>query len=476
MSNPVAGPATSAAAALAPASSSPLGAVDLRALRDAVSGQVLVDGDAGYDAARGLHNTHYDRKPAAIVRPADAIDVSRTVQTAHELGLELAVKSGGHSVAGHSATDGGILLDMRTLNAVDIDPIRWVGSAQGGATAGEYTMAAHAHGMATPFGDTLSVGLGGLTLGGGIGWLARKHGMTIDNLLEADIVTADGRMVTVSEESDPDLFWAIRGGGGNFGIVTRFRYRLHPVEIVTGGALFLPLSQQVLRGLIDASVEAPDELTQISFVMPLPPAPFLPPELVGTPAIAVMPVFSGPLDEGAAAMAPFRALAKPYADLIGPMPYPAQYQFTSGGEEPSVGVLRSSFLPDLTEGGIDAIVERHSNPVPGMAFTQLRVLGGAMGRVPAGATAFAHRDATVMASVITGTSEEHYDEAVAWTEAYQAELSEGSTGVYSNFLADEGAGRLAKAYPGATYERLVQVKRRVDPDNFFHGNHNIRPS
>jgi FAD/FMN-containing dehydrogenase len=476
MSNQTVGAATSAPVALAPASSSPVAAADLRALRDAVSGQVLVDGDAGFDAARGLHNSHYDRKPAAIVRPADAIDVARTVQTAHELGLELVVKSGGHSVAGHSATDGGILLDMRTLNAVDIDPIRWVGSAQGGTTAGEYTMAAHAHGMATPFGDTLSVGLGGLTLGGGIGWLSRKHGMTIDNLLEADIVTADGRLVTVSEESDPDLFWAIRGGGGNFGIVTRFRYRLHPVEIVTGGALFLPLSREVLRGLVDASVEAPDELTQISFVMPLPPAPFLPPELVGTPAIAVMPVFSGPLDQGEAAMAPFRALAKPYADLIGPMPYPAQYQFTSGGEEPSVGVLRSSFLPDLTEAAIDAIVERHSNPVPGMAFTQLRVLGGAMARVPAGATAFAHREATVMASVITGTTEEHYADAVAWTEAYHGELSEGSTGVYSNFLADEGAARLAQAYPGATYERLVQVKRRVDPDNFFHGNHNIRPS
>jgi FAD/FMN-containing dehydrogenase len=474
MSNTAAGTATSAA--LAPASSSPFGASDLRALRDAVTGQILVDGDPGYDAARGLHNSHYDRKPAAIVRPADAIDVARTVQTAHELGLELVVKSGGHSVAGHSATDGGILLDMRTLNGVDIDPIRWVGSAQGGTTAGEYTMAAAVHGMATPFGDTLSVGLGGLTLGGGVGWLARKHGMTIDNLLEADIVTADGRLVTVSEESDPDLFWAIRGGGGNFGIVTRFRYRLHPVEIVTGGALFLPLTREVLRGLIDASVEAPDDLTQISFVMPLPPAPFIPAELVGTPAVAVMPVFSGPLDEGEAAMAPFRALAKPYADLIGQMPYTAQYQFTSGGEGASVGVLRSSFLPDLAESAIDAIVERHSNPVPGMAFTQLRVLGGAMARVPAGATAFAHRDATVMASVITGTTEEHYDAAVAWTEAYHAELSEGSTGVYSNFLADEGTGRLAQAYPGATYERLVQVKRRVDPENFFHGNHNIRPS
>jgi FAD/FMN-containing dehydrogenase len=477
MSNPAAANATSSRTAdLAPDSAGPLRDADLRALRDAVSGEVLVDGDPGYDAVRGLHNTHYDRRPAAIVRPGDAIDVSRAVLTARELGLELAVKSGGHSVAGHSATDGGILIDMRTLNGVDIDPIRWVGAAQGGTTAGEYTMAAHAHGMATPLGDTLSVGLGGLTLGGGVGWLARKHGMTIDNLLEADLVTADGRLVTVSEEADPDLFWAIRGGGGNFGIVTRFRYRLHPVEVVTGGALFLPLSRDVLRGLIDASVEAPEALTQISFVMPLPPAPFIPTELVGTPAVVVMPVFSGPLDEGAAAMAPFRALAKPYADLLGPMPYPAQYQFTSGGEGASVGVLRSSFVPDLTDGAIDAIVERHSAPAPVMGFTQLRVLGGAMARVPAGATAFAHRDATIMATIVSGTTEEGYGEAVAWTDAYHAELSEGSTGVYSNFLADEGTARLAQAYPGATYERLVQVKRRVDPENVFRGNHNIDPS
>ncbi len=475
MSNPATPVAGARSAAAAPVSSSPLGAADLRALRDAVSGEVLVAGDPRFDAVRGLHNTHYSRTPAAIVRPADAIDVSRAVLTARELGLELAVKSGGHSVAGHSSTDGGILIDMRTLNAVDIDPIRWVGSAQGGTTAGEYTLAAHAHGMATPFGDTLSVGLGGLTLGGGIGWLARKHGMTIDNLLEADLVTADGRLVSVSEESDPDLFWAIRGGGGNFGIVTRFRYRLHPVEIVSGGALFLPLSREVLRGLVDASMAAPEALTQISFVMRMPPAPFVPAELVGTPSVVVMPVFSGPLDEAAAAMAPFRALATPLIDMVGPMPYPAQYQFTAEGEAPSAGVLRSSFLPDLNDAALDAIVERHSSSAPGMPMLQLRVLGGAMARVPADATAFAHRDTPVMATVITGTTEDHYAEALAWTEAYHAELSVGSTGVYSNFLAEE-AGRLSQAYPGATYERLVQVKRRVDPQNVFRGNHNIDPS
>jgi FAD/FMN-containing dehydrogenase len=447
---------------------------DLRSLRDALRGQVLVDGDPGYDAARGVHNTHYDRRPVAIVRPADAIDVSRAVLTARELGLELAVKSGGHSVAGHSATDG-LLVDMRSLNAVDIDPVRRVGTAQGGATAGEYTLAAHAHGFATPFGDTLSVGLGGLTLGGGIGWLARRHGLAIDNLLEVDLVTADGRLVTVSEDADPDLFWAIRGGGGNFGIVTRFRYRLHPVEMVTGGALFLPLSAQVLRDLVDVSVAAPDELTQISFVMPIPPAPFVPAELVGRPSVVVMPVHSGDLEAGAAAMAPFRAIAAPLMDMVGPMPYPAQYRFTAEGEAPAPGIVRSTFLPGLDAAAIDAIVARYEDPSAPIAMTQLRVLGGAFGRVPASATAFAHRDAVVMASIIAPVIGE-WEPAVASVEAYHRELSGQSIGVYANFMADEGEARLHQAYPGATYERLVQVKRRVDPQNVFHGNHNIRPS
>ena len=215
---------------------------ELRAIRAAIGGRVLVAGDPGYEQARGAHNTHYDRLPALIVRPESAIDVARAVVTARDLDLEIAVRGGGHSVAGHSTSDGGMLIDLGALRAIDIDPVRGVGSAQGGATAGEYTWAANQHGFATPFGDTGSVGLGGLTLGGGIGWLARKHGMTIDNLLEVDLVTADGHLVTVNESSDPDLFWAVRGGGGNFGIATRFRYRLHPVNMVTGGMLVLPLT------------------------------------------------------------------------------------------------------------------------------------------------------------------------------------------------------------------------------------------
>ncbi len=450
-----------------------LSGADLRALRAAVNGRVLVAGDPGYDDARGVHNTHFLRQPAVIVRPESAIDVSRAVTTARELGLEIAVKGGGHSVAGHSSTDG-LLIDLGAMRAIDVDPVRGIGSAQGGATAGEYTAAAGQQGFATPFGDTGSVGLGGLTLGGGIGWLARKHGLTIDSLVEVDLVTADGRLVTVSEAADPDLFWAVRGGGGNFGIATRFRYRLHPVDVVTGGMLVLPLTAQVLRDLVDASVAAPEELTQITFVMGLPPAPFVPPQAVGMPAVVVMPVHAGSIEDGTAAMAPFRAIATPLADMVGPMPYPAMYQLTAEGEQRGPGVVRSAFLPDLDDTAINAIVERHHGPQGALAMTQLRILGGAMARVPADATAFAHRDATVMASVIAH-GEGDYAELRAYAESYHADLSGGATGVYANFVGDEAAGRIHAAYPGATFERLVQVKRRVDPDNVFHANHNIRP-
>ena len=447
---------------------------DLRAVRASIGGLVLVAGDAGYDDARGAHNTHYDRKPAMIVRPETAIDVARAVVTARDLDLEIAVKGGGHSVAGHSTSDGGMLIDLGAMRAIDIDPVRGIGSAQGGATAGEYTWAANQLGFATPFGDTGSVGLGGLTLGGGIGWLARKHGLTIDSLVEVDLVTADGHLITVNEDDDPDLFWAVRGGGGNFGIVTRFRYRLHPVNMVTGGMLVLPLTQQVLRDVVDASVAAPEELTQITFVMGLPPAPFVPAEAVGMQAVIVMPVHAGPLEDGAAAMAPFRSIATPLADMVGPMPYPAMYQLTAAGEQPGPGVIRSSFMPDLDAAAIDTIVERHRGPQGDLAMTQLRVLGGAVARVPAGATAFAHRDATVMASVLAH-GEAPYEDLKAYAESYHAELSGRSTGVYSNFVGEEDASRLHAAYPGATFERLVQVKRRVDPENVFHANHNIRP-
>jgi len=443
-------------------------------LRDALGRDAIIPGDAGFESGRMAHNLVYDRRPAAIVRPTGALEVARAVLTARELGLDIAVRGGGHSLAGLSTTDGGLLIDLSAMRDVEIDPVRWTGTAQGGATAGEYTTAAARHGFATPFGDTGSVGIGGLTLGGGIGWLARKHGMTIDSLLSIDLVTADGELRTVSEASDPDLFWAIRGGGGNFGIATRFKFRLHPVSMVLGGMLALPLSERVLLDVVDASMAAPDELTQISMIMNLPPMPFVPAEFHGVPAVVMMPVYAGDLEAGQAALAPFRSIAKPIADMVGPMPYPAMYQLSAQAEAPSAEVIRSSFLSGLDLDAAEALVDHHRSPEGRATMTQLRVLGGAMGRVPADATAFAHRGSPVMAAVLAAVPTTR-EEAESRAQGLLDRISGNATGVYSNFLGEEGQARVHDAYPRATYERLVAVKRRVDPENVFHANQNIKP-
>jgi FAD/FMN-containing dehydrogenase len=297
--------------------------------------------------------------------------------------------------------------------------------------------------------------------------------MTIDNLVAAEVVLADGSIVTASEREHSDLFWAIRGGGGNFGIVTRFQYRLHPVDTVIGGALFLPATKATLRGLVDAAKAAPDELTMIAFVMQAPPLPMIPAEAHGQLVLMILPVYAGDLEEGQKAMAPFRALAEPVADLVGPMPYVGMYQLLADAAAPAADVTRSLFAHDLDDAAIGTILERMARP-SGMTLTQLRVFGGAMARVPNDATAFAHRDKDVQVTIINiyeGDRAPHE----AWTDEYFRALAPIADGVYSNFLQNEGEARIRDAYPEGTFERLVNVKRRYDPTNLFHLNQNIRP-
>ena len=391
-------------------------------------------------------------------------------------GLELAVRAGGHSI--HSATDGGLVVDLSAMKGLHIDPERRLAWAQPGLTAGEYTTAAAAHGLATPFGDTGSVGLAGLTLGGGIGWLVRKHGLTIDSLVSVELVTADGRIVTASERRNPDLFWAVRGGGGNFGIVTRFVFRLHPVGTVLAGALFLPVTREVLAGLVAAGENAPEELTTITFIMATPPLPFVPQDLHFKPSVIVMFVHaSDDIAAGQAALAPFRALATPLAEGVFPMPYPGIYDFTAEGGKPGPGVIRSVMLDGLDDDAIDTILARVAAPSTPGAITEIRVLGGAMARVPADATAFAQRDARVLFALITSfqdPAEAPIHEA--WTQEYFEAIAAKGTGVYSNFLAAEGEARIREAFPGSTYERLAEVKRAYDPTNLFKLNQNIAPA
>jgi FAD/FMN-containing dehydrogenase len=449
--------------------------LDVAGFAAGIAGTVIRPEDDSYETARLVHNRTIDRYPSLIVKAANATDVARTVVFARDSGLELAIRGGSHSLAGYGTSDGGIVLDLSGMKGLHIDPERRLAWAQAGLTAGEYSAAAAAHGLATPFGDTGSVGLSGLTLGGGIGWLVRKYGLAIDALVSVEIVTADGRLITASEKEHSDLFWAVRGGGGNFGVVTRFQFRLYPVGLIFGGALFMPPTKEVLRSLGPIAASAPEELTTISVLMAAPPAPFIPAELHGKPTLAIMFVYDGDAEAGQAAIEPFRQVATPMAELVMPMPYPGIYKMLEDAEQPAMGVHRSLFLDTLDDDAVDAILE-HTAAAPA-TMTQIRILGGAMARVPAGATAFAHRDAGVMVIIIKQF--QHAAEAPihqASIEAYFEALRPGATGVYANFLEAEGEARVHEAYPDLTYRRLANVKRRYDPTNLFRLNQNIRPA
>jgi FAD/FMN-containing dehydrogenase len=449
--------------------------ISIPRLRDRFDGRVTAPGDAGYDQARKVFYGKWDRRPAAIVRPADAAEVAQVVGLARDTGLQLAVRSGGHSLAGHSVADGGIVLDLSQLTALEVDRERRSAWAQAGLTAGAYTAAVGADGLVTGFGDTGSVGIGGLTLGGGVGYLVRKHGLTIDNLLAAEVVTADGRVLQVDHERHPDLFWAIRGGGGNFGVATRLRFRLHELPGIVGGMLLLPADAEVIEGFVAAAGAAPEELSGIANIMVAPPMPFVPPEAHGKLVMMAMLAYAGDAGAGERALAPFRVLAEPLADMVQPMPYAGLFEPQEDMEVVEESA-RSMFLDGFDHAAAETVAEHLQASTAPMAVAQLRVLGGAMARVPADATAFAHRDRPIMAGV--GAVYEHAADRPAhdaWADGFAAALRAGP-GVYVNFLSDEGPDRVREAYPGPTWDRLVEVKRRYDPHNLFHRNQNIPPA
>ena len=445
-------------------------------LRATLNGQVIGPDDPGYDEARTVFYGGIDRYPAAIVRPKDASDVSRVVTLARESNLELAVRSGGHSGAGHSITDGGILLDLAEMKNLEIDVSGRTAWAETGLTAGEYTAAVGAHGLATGFGDTGSVGIGGITLGGGVGFLVRKHGLTIDDLLAAEVVTADGELLHVDAETHPDLFWAIRGGGGNFGVATRFKFRLHEVDTIVGGMMILPATPEIIASFVAEAEAAPEELSTIANVMVAPPMPFLPDEVLGKLVIMALMAYAGEVDKGERAIAPFRALAEPIADMVRPMSYPEMYPPEEGDYHPTAAA-RTLFMDAVDRDVAQTIVEYLQASDAPMRVAQLRVLGGAMARVPVDATAFAHRSSRIMANV-AAFYEGPDDRATreAWVTDFAAALGGGDGGAYVNFLGEEGEARVRAAYPGKTWERLAEIKRRYDPENLFRLNQNIPPA
>lgn len=451
-------------------------AVAAERLATRLKGRIISAGHEDYDLVRGLAHSNWDHYPMLVARVADAADVAEVVDFARRNGLELAVRGGGHSVCGHSSSIGGVVVDLRDLKTLDIDTRAMTVWAASGLRAGEVTKALDAHQMVVGFGDSATVGIGGITLGGGVGYLSRQFGLTIDSVLAAEIVTAAGDILIVDKDHHPDLFWALRGGGGNFGVVTRFLYRLNALPSFTGGPLILPATPEVLAGFVAAAQTAPEALTTILMAMPAPPMPFLPPEMHGKTVLMGMMAYAGPADAAQHALAPFRALATPIADLVRPGPYSMMYMPEDPSMRPTLSV-RTLFTEGIDIAQAAEILAGVERSTAAMKIAQIRVLGGAVARVPADATAYAHRHEGILVGFLAldGSPENahHHD---AWATECVAALRGDARGTYVNFLGDEGLEALKASYPGDSWARLRQIKRRYDPANLFRRNHNIPPA
>ena len=446
----------------------------------AFRGQVITPDAPDYDRARKVFNASVDRHPALIVRPTDADDVALVIAHAQERGLPIVVRAGGHSLGGLSTSDGALILDLSAMRSVEIDASERTAWADAGILAGEYTAASHALGFVTPFGDTASVGVAGLTLGGGVGWLVRKHGMTIDSLLAVEIVTADGRRRIASATEEPDLFWAVRGAGANFGVVTRLQFRLYPLGNVLAGDILLPASRDVLRRLVPVLLAAPDELTAMPSIMLAPTDPAIPDQHHGQPVVYLLVAWSGSADAGERALAPLRALGSPISDTVTWKPYTALFSPVDRDEEPTFSISsRSVFLDSLDDARIEVIERRLTEAGAPDAVVQLRVLGGAMARVPGDHAAFGWREQPVLLWLSVWDAEISRAAANdAWNAAFRAELAAAGAGAasYVNFMGAEDADAVRDAYPAPAYARLRELKRRYDPDNVFRANQNIPPA
>jgi len=456
---------------------------DLDRLRDAIHGSVIEPGDERYDAARAIWNGAIDRRPACVARCTGVADVVAAVRFARERDLLVAVRAGGHGVGGHAICDGGLVIDLSPMKGIRVDPVARTARAEAGVLWGELDRETQLHGLATVGGIVTHTGIAGLTLGGGIGWLMRKHGVTVDNLLSADVVTAQGEMVTASEEENPDLFWGIRGGGGNFGIVTSFEYRLHPVgPVVLAGPVFHPHEDapEVLRFYREFIAAAPDELTTIFELSVAPPLPFLPEEVHGKPVVMVGACYAGSPDEGAEVVRPLKQYGRPIVDLLEPKPYTAlQSMFDPLVPHGWHRYWKAVEVPPLTDDAIDTLVEHSSAPTSPKSYTIVFQLGGALARVGEDETAFSQRDAAHNVNINAVWTEEDPDAErhIAWARGFFDAMQPHAGGrVYLNFLGEEGGNRVRQAYGAQNHERLVELKRAYDPTNFFRMNQNISPT
>ncbi len=453
-------------------------------LRTEFRGELIRPGDPGYDGARAVFNAMIDKRPALIARCTDAGDVIAAVGFAREHGLLLAVRGGGHNGPGLGTCDGGLVVDLAPMTGVRVDPQARTARVGGGCTWADVDHATHAFGLATPSGIISTTGVGGLTLGGGLGHLTRKCGLTIDNLLEADVVLADGQFVTASENEHPDLFWALRGGGGNFGVVTSFVFRLHPIDTVYAGPMFWPLERatDVMRWYREFITHAPDELNGFFAFLTVPPAAPFPEHLQGQKVCGIVWCYTGPLDHAEATFAPIRQqFGPPILDWVGPIPHPALQSMFDGLYAPGdQWYWKADFVNELTDEAIERHVEFGATLPTWKSTMHLYPIDGAAGRVAPDATAWNYRNAK-WGEVIVGVSPDPADNPamIAWTRAYwEATHPYSAGGAYVNMMmdaADEGEDRVRAAY-GANYDRLTRIKATYDPTNLFRVNQNIVPA
>ena len=449
-------------------------------LRASLRGDLVGPEDPAYDEARKVYNGMIDRRPAAIIRCADVADVIATVGLARDEGLDLSVRGGSHSVPGFGTNDGGVVCDLSGMRGLRVDPERRTVRAEGGCTWGDLDHAAHAFGLATTGGIISTTGIAGLTLGGGIGHLARGHGLSCDNLISADVVTADGQLVTASEENSDDLFWALRGGGGNFGVVTSLEYRLHPVGEIYGGPIFYPVERagELMRFYREFIAQAPEELGAFFAFQIAPPLPFIPEDRHGETMCLIVACWSGPIEEGEQAVRPLLDAAPVVAQHVGPMPYPALNSAFDALLPPGLQhYWKADFVRELTDDAIAAHVEYGPRVPCVQATMHLYPIDGACHRVASDSTAFAYREAR-FACVIAGMWPDPADNErnVRWVREYwEAIHPHSELGGYVNFMAGDDQDRIRDNYRG-NYDRLVAVKRRYDPKNVFRMNQNIEPA
>jgi FAD/FMN-containing dehydrogenase len=445
-------------------------------------GEIVTPGDPGYDQHRMLYNAMFDRRPALIARCADADDVAHAITFARDSDLAVSVYGGGHSVPGHSVCDDGVMIDTRSMKRIDIDPDARTCRAEAGLTWGELDPVTQEHGLAVPGGRVPSTGIAGLALGGGSGWIERKFGYTVDSLLSVEIVTADGQLLTASESENPQLFWGVRGGGGNFGVVTSFEFRLHPIgPLVLGGMLMYPaeLAAEVLANFRDVMAGAPDEVGAAVALITAPPEEFIPEPVRGQPVVGVVLSYAGPVEDGEEALRPLREFGPPAMDMIEPMPYVALQQLIDPNNPAGMrNYMTSEFLSGLPDAAIEIMCRYHgSKPAP---FSEIVALagGGAVARAPRDALTFGQRQAPFNVLVHSQWSDPAEDGTnIAWAKEFRAAMQPFATGqAYLNFIGEEGEDRVVAAFGTKAYARLQALKDRYDPGNLFRLNQNIKPS